>query len=195
VSRQSGGKWVQMLVWTDPALVAFAKIVIRLLNFYLPCTQPFLLRFEIEQVVILIAMTVHDPETEEFNPVMIGTILAKKVVPDLFAVLCGWRRNSLFLASRERQERENNKSCDSNPHMPLLIPEFWMRNQEPVGHILGGVPNWVLSLASEGGRSPNRPNSRVSFGLSPKSSTSPQAGPSLSRHEQGIYVASAFARH
>jgi hypothetical protein len=127
-----------MLVWTDPALVAFAKIVIRLLNFYLPRTQPFLLRFEIKQVVILIAMTVHNLETEEFNPVMIGAILAKKVVPDLFAVLCGWRRNSLFLASRERQERGNDKSCDSKPHMPFVIPEFWMRNQEPVGYILGG---------------------------------------------------------
>jgi len=109
-----------MLVWTDPTLVGFAKIVIRLLNLHLPCTQPFLLGFEIEQVVILIAMTVHNLETEEFNPVVIGTILAKKVMPDLFAVLCGGRRNSFFLASREGQERENDKSCDSKPHMPFV---------------------------------------------------------------------------
>lgn len=103
-----------MLVWSDPALIGFPKIVIRLLNLHLPCTQPFLLGLEIEQVVILVRMTVHDLETEEFNPVMIGTILTEKVMPDLFAVLCSGRGNPLLLASGERQQQEHDsdKSYD-----------------------------------------------------------------------------------
>ncbi len=49
---------------------------------------------------------------------MIGTILTEKVMPDLFAVLFSGRGNSLFLASGEGQEHENDKSYDRKPHTP-----------------------------------------------------------------------------
>ena len=111
-----------MLVWSDPTPIGLSKIVIRLLNLHLPRTQPFLLGLEIEQVMILVRMAVYDFETEKFNPVMIGTILTEKVMPDLFAVLCCGRGNPFFLASGERQQQEydNDKSYDRRLHTPFI---------------------------------------------------------------------------
>ena len=99
-----------MLIWTDPALVGFAEIVIRLLNLHLPSAQPFLLGLEIQQVVILIAMTVNNLEIEEFNPMVIGPVLTEKVMPNLFTILFSGRWDSLLLASRKGYENEKNRS-------------------------------------------------------------------------------------
>jgi len=110
-----------MFVWTDPPLIGFAEIVIRLLGLHLPGTQPFLLGFKIQQVVILIPMTVDNLETEEFHPVVIGTVLAEEVMPNLFTVLFSGRWDSLLLASREGQEKKENRSYDRKLHKPCSI--------------------------------------------------------------------------
>jgi len=110
-----------MLIWTDPASIGFSEIVIRLLGLHLPGTQPFLLGFEIQQIVILITMTVYNLETEEFNPVVIGTVLTEKVMPNLFTVLFSGRWGSLLLASREGYENENNRSQDRKLHKSCFI--------------------------------------------------------------------------
>jgi len=110
-----------MLIRTDPAFIGFAEIVIRLLGLHLPGTQPLLLGFEIQQVVILIAMTVYNLETEEFNPVVIGTVLTEKVMPNLFTVLFSGRWGSLLLASREGYENKNNRSQDRKLHKSCFI--------------------------------------------------------------------------
>jgi len=110
-----------MLIWTDPAFIGFAEIVIRLLGLHLTGIQPFLLGFEIQQVVILITMTVYNLETEEFNPVVIGTVLTEKVMPNLFTVLFSGRWGSLLLASREGYENKNNRSQDRKLHKSCFI--------------------------------------------------------------------------
>ena len=85
------------------------------------CCQVTLLGFEIEQVVILIAMPVHLLETDQFDPAMIGAVLAEQVMPDLFSVLLRLAGGTPSLRQAERQgARERMISYDRKPYVSCI---------------------------------------------------------------------------